>query len=355
MRPRDATGKGIFGKRLWWARFSGRAPSWARSAGWAIPLAGLLVIGSGPATAGAQQVTVTGVVIEASRSSWIGGALVRLSGSPPHLTDVDGRFRFEGVAPGRHTLTVEAYGYRSRTLELRVRTDTVLRIEMEPDPIVLDSLMVAAEDVTIEGTIVDASTGDRVLYAEVTVYPGGRTTGAVSGGFTLRDVPGGRATTVVVEALEYLPARIALITGSDTSLTVELEPDPVAARMIAQQARRLEVRSWSVPFATTSLGRGDVTRTGLPIVDLIRHRLDPGLVDSRTRLPATSCLFIDDQRVWPEALRGLVAGQVERIEIFGRGRMIRVYTVRYTASLMGEPVLPAIIYIAGGLGSLTCH
>lgn len=317
-------------------------------------LAGLLVAGLCPPVLRAQDITVSGVVVEAARSSWIGGAVVRLSGSRADLTDADGRFRFSGVAPGRHTLSVEAYGYRPWSAELVLRADTTLQVEMEPDPVLLDSLVVAAEDVTIKGKIVDRATGRRILRAQVTVYPGGRTEGANSGDFTLHDVPAGRATTVVAEALAYLPARIALITESDTTLLVELDPDSVGLRMLGSQAERLEKRSRSVPLATTSMSREDLfRREATPVTELLRGRVSERLLDRRYhRFPITRCLFIDDRKVWPEELETLYAGEVGRLEIFDRGRMIRVYTTSYLARLMGSGLLPGIIYNETGLGTV---
>ena len=309
-------------------------------------VAGTLVPAAMPEAGQAQQVTVTGLVVERTQASWIGGATVRLSGSPPFFTDLDGVFRFNRVTPGRHTLTVQALGYQARSLEVEIRSDTTLTIEMDPDPILLDSLLVRSGNIRIRGEILDAQTGQRVLFAQVTVTPGFSTVGAVSGEFTVRRVPTGRAVTVLVEAVEYLPARIALITEADTSLTIELEPDPVGIRLIAQRVQKLETRSNSLPISKKVIDREDMALTpGWSIYDMIRVRLtgrgnqwSDRLSEAPERL---SCLIIDEVEVrYTAFLWGLTAREVERVEIFGNGKMIRVYTKRFLIGQMGRIVRP---------------
>lgn len=304
--------------------------------------AGVLAVSAIPRVAQAQQVTVSGLVIERSQSSWIGGAVVRLSGSPPYLTDLDGIFRFAAVAAGHHTLTVQAMGYYARSLELEIRSDTTLTIEMDPDPILLDSLLVRAGTVRIQGEIRDAHTGRQVLHAQVTVHPVFPAVGAISGSFTVPDVPAGRAVTILVEAVEYLPARIALITETDTILTVELEPDSVGIRLMQQRLERLEVRSNSMPYSKMVIDQEDMALTpGWNVYHMIRARLQgQGGLPFSERLDQDvewPCLIIDEAVVrYPAFLWGLTAAEVERVEIFDKGSMVRVYTKRFLIGRLGK-------------------
>ncbi len=316
-----------------------------------------LCAATAPAGARTQQATVTGIVVEASESSSIGGATVRLSGSPPFFTVMDGAFRFSRVAPGAHTLTVEAMGYRTRSLNLVIRGDTALTIEMEPDPIQLDSLVVEGGYVTIRGTVLDATTGQRVLLAQVTVSPGFPAVGAVSGEFAVHRVPKGEAVSVLVEAIEYLPARIALITEEDTTLSVELEPDPVGRQLIAQQVEKLEARSNAVPFLKDVIGRKDwAVAPNWSVYDFLRARLGGSatigcLVIDEVAMNGLASLGPPGRRGDPGPaafLQGLFAPEVERIEIYQRGGMVRVYTRRFVqAMLRGKRKLKPIVY---GLG-----
>jgi hypothetical protein len=318
-------------------------------------VAGILISAVPPSYAWGQQVTVTGMVVERTQSSWIGGATVRLSGSPSFFTDLDGAFQFTRVTPGRHTLTVEALGYQSRSVELEIRADTILLVEMDPDPILLDSLLVRAGSITIRGRILDAETGQGVLYAQVAVEPGLSTTGALSGSFTLRGVPRGRAVTVLVQAVEYMPARIALITDADTTLTIELDPDPVGIRIVAEQVKKLHTRSNSIPFPRSVIDREDLIQyrggTAYEITEArlrtVRYSRNPlGLTRGGT---TPQCIFIDDvQQLDLGLFWSISAGELERIEIFDRGGMIRAYTKRYVVSLLGRPA-PPILYMKIGL------
>jgi hypothetical protein len=245
-------------------------------------LTSLLLALAGPLAAGAQQVTVSGVVVYGSPPASVGGATVRLSGSGAYFTDLDGWFRFEDVPPGPHSLTVQALGYRTRSLDLVIAADTILAVELEPDPLPLDSLLVRARTVRVRGNIVDARTGLRVLYAEVTMEPEYPTVGAISGQFTVRDVPVGQPLIILAEALEYFPARVAVTAEVDTTLTIELEPDPVAIRLLERQVERLETRSLSVPYAIDEAGREDIRMSGVAMIgELVRRRLPPGTVGNR--------------------------------------------------------------------------
>jgi len=294
-----------------------------------------------PGASWGQEVTITGLVVEATQASWIGGAVVRLSGSPPFFTKLDGAFVFRGVTLGRHILTVQAMGYQTRSLEIVIQSDTTLLIEMDPDPIILDSLLVRSGNITIKGEILDARTGLRILHSQASIQPGPATVGAVSGQFTFRRVFIGRAVTVFVEAVEYLPARIALITDADTSLTVELEPDPVGIELIAQQVQKLETRSNMTRYTKKVIDREDMAlNPGWTIYDMIRTRLNAmgrGRAFSDRYTGRMSCLFIDEVNVgYPDYLRGLTALEVERVEIYGRGSHIRVYTKRFLINMLQQ-------------------
>jgi hypothetical protein len=150
---------------------------------------------------------------------------------------------------------------------------------------------------------------------------------------------------VLVEAIEYLPARIALITERDTTLTVRLQPDSVGIRMVRAQVQKLETRSEAVSLSLRTIDRQTLEQTpDWDVKDMIKTRF-------LGRDPSGPCIFIDDVKRNADFLLGLLSGEVERIEVFGRGRMIRVYTKRFMARLMGKDTpLPTIIYIDTMLG-----
>lgn len=309
-----------------------------------------------PASLAAQGLTVSGVVIESTRGARVAGATVRLGDQRSFFTDLDGAFHFTDVPAGLHAMVVEAYGYRPRTLSLNLRSDTTLRVELEPAPIELDTLAVDLDNVTVRGTVRDAETNLPILVAQLLVYPGGRSVGAISGRFRLENVPAGHPITLVVEAMEYLPARLSLVPEGDTTLAIPLETDPVALRMVQQQVKRLEVRAQAVPVSLTALNREDLERhVYLNVLDVIRQRAPRSVPrEDKDIWGRRGCYFLDDSKVPLDVFQGLRPEQIERIEIFGRGSMIRVYTRRYVHRLAREGQLTNPGYITG-LGSIICY
>jgi hypothetical protein len=317
--------------------------------------AGAVVV-TAPAGLKAQEVTVSGVVVESTRGATVAGATVRLGDQRSFFTDLDGAFHFTKVPAGLHVMAVEAYGYRSRTLSLDLGSDTTLRIELEPAPIELDTLAVDIDNVTVRGTVRDAKTNVPILVAQLLVYPGGRTVGATSGRFTLENVPARRPITLVVEAMEYLPVRLSLVPEGDTTLAIPLQVDSVALRMVQQQVQRLEVRAKAMPVPLTALNREDLERhVWWNVLDVIRRATPAKLPTKSIEIwGRRSCYFLDDSNVTLDVFQGLRPEQVERIEVFGRGSMIRVYTRRYVHRLMREGRLTNAGYITG-LGPVICR
>jgi len=149
--------------------------------------------------------------------------------------------------------------------------------------------------------------------ADVTSFPAYHTI-ALSGTFTIDDVPESQPVTILIESHEYLPARISLVPENDMQLG-----------------------------------------------ELIRRRLPPGVVPDRP--PYISevhlCVLLDDLQVNYADIVHMPVAQVEHVEILGDhgklskapNRMIRVYTKRFLAAhVMGVESLPNIVYLDTGLG-----
>lgn len=96
----------------------------------------------------AQTTTVSGVVTDAAGGETLPGANVRLYSSRTsvvEITSADGRFSFDGVAPGIYGLEVSYIGYRPWLLtEFKVTVDapTDLRIRLRPEALSLDEIVV---------------------------------------------------------------------------------------------------------------------------------------------------------------------------------------------------------------------
>jgi hypothetical protein len=157
-----------------------------------------------------------------------------------------------------------------------------------------------------------------------------------------------------VEAAAYLPARIALIPDADTTLIIELDPDPVGIRMLEIQLEKLETRSHSIPYSTRIIDRDELAAfSGWSVYEIAERQLF-GMGrrgDPRRSLEGAKCIFVDDVQLFHSGfLWGLWGGEVERIEIFDRGGMVRVYTKRYLLSQLGRDPSPMIYNKTGLMG-----
>ena len=93
-------------------------------------------------------------------------------------------------------------------------------------------------------------------------------------------------------------------------------------------------------------------------LQLIPNRSVYGLIKWRLRRDFTSdCVFVDETKYpWVEILESYKAREVERIEIYGGGAMIRVYTQEFVARHFGRAdELPRIIYVKPSMGKPVCH
>jgi hypothetical protein len=328
----------------------------------------LLVIA---AAAQAQTVRVAGVVVD-ERQLPISGATVRLTGDLSARTDQSGRFEFGAAVPGRYVITTTSIGFELKSLDLTVARDTSLTIVLNHRTVTLDTMVVRPRNLRIKATAVDSATGDFLMQAQATLYPGGRLVGATSGVLVFDSVSAG-PVTIVVEALEHLPLRVELALNRDTTFRVPLGIDSIALRMTAIQVKRLEERSRAISMPTTALNRQAIKREGASTLhELLSRRIyeDPMLArKSFDSPPEDGCYFVDDVKVARGVLDGMIPELVERIEIyrgagapppkftsrpktdrnFGTAQMVRIYTKRFVATLPRQTNLPPVLYMGTGL------
>ena len=123
-------------------------------------------------SAGAQNVTVTGVVTDAGTGEPLAGATVRVSGSLTKyaMTDSFGNYSLSSV-PSSATLEVMLLGYESATV--RVEGKTVVNVELRPDTEYLDETIVVAYGVqkksSFTGSAVQLS-GEKLEKMQSTTY-----------------------------------------------------------------------------------------------------------------------------------------------------------------------------------------
>jgi hypothetical protein len=312
----------------------------------------LILVLAIPAIARAQVLRVSGRVVDETGTTPIRGVVVRLTGSDTTMTTGEsGTFSFSGVIPGRLVLTASAPDRQFYSTPLELTSDTVLTIVMRrPRVVTLDTVRVRPGDLRIKGSARDSASGDYIWFAQAALYPEGRFVGASDGEFSFDKVNRG-PVTIVVEAPEHLPRVVQLDLTRDTTIRVLMAVDSLALRMIAAQVTRLTTRSEASPFTTRGYNREDMAREHTGSIGEFIDRMMFKPPDPRRRAAQSAddaCVFVDDRRVAPGVIDGILPELIERVEVYARGGMIRVYTKRYVMSLVGQENLPKPMYMPTG-------
>lgn len=281
----------------------------------------------GEAVAAQESFVLEGRVVEQPDGAPIRGATVELPGRAPVQTGASGDFRFVDVPRGRYTLTVEALGYESASIELILQSDTMIAIEMKVRPVALDSVEARVRYVTFRGRVVDADSAKPIYDADVHLGLDRRTTTNANGGFRFGRVAALAPNSIEVRALGFMPVQRVIEAADDTMLAFVLEPDPIAMRMIEQQLQRLQNRLDAVPYSTVTMDREDIR--------MYRNWTARELLESRVRIGLIGCLIIDEMPIDDRGiLTTYLPPELERIEILRnslrtRGVTVRIYTRRF--------------------------
>jgi Carboxypeptidase regulatory-like domain len=304
-----------------------------RSAGrsWGIALVGFCAFAS-PLLA---QVEVRGRVIERGIGNAVGGASIQLGGLAVAVTTKDGDFRFPGVEPGRYELRIRALGYADHEQVLLVRRDTMLIVEMEVTPVPLDTIGVESRTISVRGLVREKGTRLGLIDVEVLSSVNRSTNTNAAGRFKLTRIPAELPVALQFRGFGYLPFDTVVAAAEDTTLTFELEQDPLVQRMISVQVERLDNRSR--PYRTAImpvLDREDLLRNiNMSVLDLLTFKYS-------FFLRRVACILIDDQQSYNglEELALFLPDELERIEVLERGAMLRIYTRDYIAKMIGGGV-----------------
>jgi hypothetical protein len=184
-----------------------------------------------------------------------------------------------------------------------------------------------------------------VFDADVAVADSKLASSNILGTFRVRSVPAGAPVPVQVRVPGYLPYSTMIAAERDTTLRIDLIIDPVSQRMLAAQVERLRKRSQGVN-ARLELWNGDALARaqGQTLSDYMQQR----------HLGKPACFFVDDanRTAWlPDVLTSYLINELDRIEAYDRGLMLRVYTRRYIAKQSNAKALPSIVYMRMGLAS----
>jgi iron complex outermembrane recepter protein len=116
--------------------------------------ASLLAVSAGASVAAAQQTgSIAGRVILAGSDSAAVSALVSLESGALNLqTDADGRFRFDGIEPGRHVVVAKLIGFEEvrRSVRVRAGQESTVELVLAPRALQLTELTVIGSRADLE-------------------------------------------------------------------------------------------------------------------------------------------------------------------------------------------------------------
>jgi Carboxypeptidase regulatory-like domain len=319
-------------------------------------MAALIAAAADAAQAQTPGVTLSGRVVEGDGATPLEGVTVELRGIAERITDERGGFSFENLAPATYTLRVRALGYRTHDTTLTLRRDTSIVLTLAVDPVLLDSIRADARFVTLEGRVTDRLSGRGIAHAAVYHGPDRDATSRVGGSFRLERMPEGYPTVIEVSALGYQPVRLTVIPEEDRDIVVSLDVDSIGLQMIERQVERLHGRVKSIAVSLRTIDRRA----------LMLHATSTTREVVRSAIPNTPirCLVVDENAFGGESLnrrtgRGelddvllsLHAEEIERIEILGRGAMVRIYTRPFIQRMIrNRALIQPILWGFGG-----CH
>lgn len=313
-----------------------------RRARWSVALIALAL----PVPAMAQtDLLVQGRVIARAGSPDIEGARVELEGHGVIRTSAAGAFRFEQVVAGVYSLRVTAVGYAPAIVRLGLSGDTTVTVALDPVPFRLDSLVVTARRITVEGLVRDTPRDLPLRDADILTSHAPPAGTDAHGRFTLKDVWEGNPLAVSVSAFGYLPVDTIVTPAAGDRYVFDLAPDPVVERMITQQIDRLEERAAGrLSVLMRPLDRDALLRSGGgSLRDVLAARYS-------IHLRRVRCILVDE-RLLPPSVDGRMLGAmnpetIERVEFLFNGAMLRIYTREFVRRMIGRRIdLRSPIYV----------
>lgn len=124
-------------------------------------LVAVALLASAPSSAEAQRANLLGRVMDQSTNRPIENVAVRLEGvSGASVTNPLGMFRFSGIRPGMHFISLEALGYEDLRVRIEIPGDESYEtwIRLGPDPLELEGLEVSVMPRKLYTDMVDLAT-----------------------------------------------------------------------------------------------------------------------------------------------------------------------------------------------------
>jgi len=283
----------------------------------------------------AQQIVVSGVVVDSAARAPVAGATVTFGSDSRGLTDGNGVFRAIAPRPGVFELRVEAVGYAPYARTLIIERDTNLVIVLPLRPVQIDTLQVQTRRVKVDGWIRERATGRSVINANIMAIGGRHEVTKRPGYFKFNDVHAHIPFDVSILAFGFEPVYLTVLPSADTTLHVELEVDTMIKRLLTAQEQRLEKRARDAVGRAYSIDRARLLKTpaGMSLREAVSEVLQTAPFSYGR---GTTCYVVDEEAVPNDYVDAFAPEEVHRVEVHTRGgmNMIRVYTRRFMSDLI---------------------
>lgn len=216
--------------------------------------------------------------------------------------------------------------------------------------------------ITVSGRVINQTSGVGLPGAMVQGYPSGpRAVTDSRGTFELRLRPG--EYVLVASLLGYGDQRhaVAVTPGATEPLVFRLNPEPILLEGIRVISNQFESRRHSIPMSSRVVERDRLTRAaGENAWEFLLTwgGITPTQCPRGARSLGQSCVYRRGQEIVPtvyiddrvamggvDALTAFTAGQLHHVEVYGRGMMIRIYTLEYVEAVArGQRRLPAALF-----------
>jgi hypothetical protein len=230
--------------------------------------------------------------------------------------------------------------------------------------VVLAAAPAAAQSATVRGQVVDTRSGQPVAHAAV--YVTDNRTAAVAdaqGRFEVKHLrPGTRAIWADAPGYTMEMAMVEVPEG-EVDVTLQMQSDPVRLATLEVTTSRFDRRADAYAGSVRVFRQHDLaTMWYSNVAEMLesRARLKPTLCSGYARFGRLNCVttrggvvqskLVVDEANWlggPTDLRDLNLADVARVEIFGGGREIRVYTRQFMDWASKRPYVPTPL----GLGT----
>ena len=287
------------------------------------------------ASAQAGRFVLSGRVTERGQDRPIAQATVLLDDENRAITNANGEFQLRGLQAGRHALVVEALGYRTVRTTLLIEGNGSVQIQMDPAAIPLPAVTSDTTLVTLQGSVTDQATGAIAPYVTIRLDNGGQGSTNAGGSFRFRRIPAGQHR-IRLEGFGWEPTEFQIEVPKDTSITLAIERDRIAERIIDNQVKKLADRLQESGLRRRILDRREflASRAATP-VEIIQARGSINIVTC-PRSNVRACVgrmppavYIDEVRTpcGLDVLASYPVTSIQRIEVIERGSIIRIYTI----------------------------